>query len=481
MNTKQVVFSNLLWRFAERVGAQLVQFVVSIVLARILAPEAYGTIALVTVFITILQVFIDNGLGNALIQKKNADNTDFSTVFFTNIIFCAILYAILFFCAPLVSTLYNDPNLTSITRVLGLTIPISGIKNIQQAYVARQMLFKRFFFATLGGTISAAGIGIWMALNGFGVWALITQQLTNATIDTIILWLTVRWRPERKFSFSRLKSLFSYGWKLLTSAMLETIYNNIQQLLIGKLYNTDDLAYYNRGRNLPELIIINVNSSIDSVIFPTMSAQQNNIDKIKNIARRTIKISTFILTPLMLGLAFTANNLISVLLTDKWLPCVPYIIIFSVIYALWPIHTVNLNVIKSLGRSDIYLKLEIIKKIIGVIFLIVAIPVSPIAIAVSLLFTDLISQIINTYPNRKLINYGYIKQLIDIAPNVILAIVMGLAVYLYNFCGWSPLTTLIAQVATGAIIYIGGAAVLRFDSLFYTIDLIKNIMHKDTK
>lgn len=236
-NEKQIargsVVSNFLWRFAERCGAQIIQFIVSIVLARILAPEAYGTIALVLVFSQILQVFVDSGLGNALIQKKDADDLDFSSVFWFNIVWCLVLYAMMFFCAPLISTFYNDESLTAIVRVLCLMVVVSGLKNVQQAYVSRTMQFKRFFWATLGGTIVSAVAGIGLALLGCGVWALVAQKLTNLIIDTIVLWFTVKWRPKWMFSFQRLKVLFSFGWKLLVSHLIDTIYNNLRQLIIG--------------------------------------------------------------------------------------------------------------------------------------------------------------------------------------------------------------------------------------------------------
>lgn len=476
--SKQSVLINFLWRLAERVGAQAVQFIVSIILARILAPETYGTVALVSVFITILQVLIDNGLGNSLIQKKDADNLDFSTVFFANIIFCIILYTLLFFCAPLISTFYNDESLTTITRILGLTIIISGIKNIQQAYVAKKMMFKKFFLSTIGGTIIAAVVGIYMALNNYGIWALAAQQLINTTIDTIILWMTVKWRPKFIFSFQRLRTLFTYGWKLLVSALFDSLYNNIQQLLIGRIYNSDELAYYNRGRTLPELVIQNVNTSVDSVIFPTMSDSQNNITKIKAITSRTIKLSTFIIAPITIGMAFTANHLISVLLTDKWLPCVPFLIVFAISYTFWPIHTANLNAIKSLGYSNIFLKLEIVKKTIGFLILIITINISPLAIAVGLMISDAISQIINTYPNRKLLQYGYFAQLKDILPNILLALFMGIVVYSVNSLNLSSIVTLAIQVTVGAIIYIGGAAMLKIDSFLYLKQAISSFLSR---
>lgn len=474
--SRRNVITNFLWKLAERIGAQAVQFIVSIILARILAPEAYGTIALVTVFITILQVLIDSGLGNSLIQKKNADNLDFSTVFFTNIALCSLLYILLFICAPLISQFYNDPSLTSITRVLGLTILISGVKNIQQAYVARKMIFKKFFFSTLGGTIVAAIVGIYMAANGYGIWALVAQQLLNAAIDTIILWFTVKWHPDFSFSFQRLRALFSYGWKLLVSALFDSFYNNIQQLLIGKLYNADELAYYNRGRTLPELAIQNVNTSIDSVMFPTMSSAQDDKVKVRSAVSRTIKLSTFIIAPFTIGMIFTAQHLVHILLTDKWLPCVPFLIVFAISYTFWPIHTANLNAIKALGHSNIFLKLEIIKKTIGFTILIITINISPLAIAIGLMASDLISQFVNAYPNHKLIQYGYLAQLKDILPNILLALFMGVVVFSFNIFNWPQVLTFFVQVLSGIIIYIGGAAILKLDSFLYITNLIKTFI-----
>ena len=473
-DTKQKVFSNLIWRFAERIGAQLVGFIVSIVLARILSPSDYGTIALVTVFTTILQVFVDSGLGNALIQKKDADNVDFSTVFYTNIIFCIIIYLIVFFCAPLIAKFYNNEQLIAITRVLGITILISGVKNVQQAYVSRKLIFKKFFFATLVGTIGAGILGIILAKNGYGVWALVAQQLFNLTVDTIILWITVKWRPQKVFSFKRLKELFSYGWKLLVSAILDTTYNNVRQLLIGKLYSSSDLAFYNKGKQLPELVVNNINTSIDSVLLPTMSKEQEHKEKVKAMTRRAIKTSVFIMSPLMMGLAFTSNNVIKILLTDKWLPTLPYLCIFCITFMFYPIHTANLNAIKAMGRSDLFLKLEIIKKIMGIILLLITMNISVIAMAISLLISGLISQIINSWPNKKLLNYSYFDQLKDIIPNILLSFFMGICVYFINFLQLSTIITLLIQIVFGAIIYIIGAKIIKIDSFEYTIDILKN-------
>ena len=467
------IFSNLIWRFAERCGAQLVSFVVSIVLARILAPEAYGTVALIMVFTTVLQVFVDSGLGNALIQKKDADELDFSTVFYANIVFCGILYMLLFVGAPLIAALYRDVSLTSMIRVLGITVLVSGVKNIQQAYVSKNMIFKKFFFATLGGTIAAAGAGICMAMAGYGAWALVAQQVINVSIDTLILWLTVRWRPRRSFSLTRLKDLFSYGWKLMVSSLLDVGYNNIRQLIIGGMYSSADLAYYNRGQQFPNFIVSNINASIDSVLFPMMAGVQDNRDNIKAMTRRSIKVSVYIMAPLMMGLTFAAETVVRLILTDKWLECVPYLRIFCVSFMFWPIHTANLNAVKAMGRSDLFLKLEVIKKCVGMILLLATMYFGPMAIAYSLLAGSLCSQIINSWPNRKLLGYGYLEQLRDILPSVLLAVGMGMAIWCISLTGWNSLLVLSTQVVMGVLIYLAGSALCRMDSFFYLVDTLK--------
>lgn len=433
-DTKAGVFSNLIWRFAERSGAQGVSFIVSIILARLLAPEAYGTVALVTVFTTILQVFVDSGLGTALIQKKEADDLDFSTVFYFNFAVCILLYFGMYFAAPYIALFYNQPELTSLIRVISLTLIISGVKNIQQAYVSRNLMFKRFFFATIGGTLFSAILGILLAYFGFGVWALVAQQLSNAAIDTLILWLTVKWRPRWMFSFERLKSLFSFGWKLLVSAVLDTVYNNLRQLIIGKMYTPSNLAFYNKGQQFPNIIVTNINASINSVLLPVMSKEQDNVEQIKKMTRRSISLSTYVMAPLMMGLAFVSPVLIELLLTDKWLPCVPFLRIFCISYMFYPIHTANLNAINAMGRSDLFLKLEVAKKVIGMILLLSTMWFGVRAMAYSLLVSSLCGQIINAWPNRKLLGYGYLEQMKDILPSISLAVFMGVCVSLLSIC-----------------------------------------------
>jgi O-antigen/teichoic acid export membrane protein len=478
---KNTTIKNFIWRFAERCGAQLVTFIVSIVLARLLAPEDYGTIALVTVFTTILQVFVDSGLGTALIQKKDADDLDFSSVFYFNFFVCIVLYIGMFLAAPIIAGFYGDNSLIPIIRVISLTIVISGVKGIQQSYVSRNMLFKRFFFATLGGTIFSAFLGIGLAYAGFGVWAIVAQQLSNTAIDTLILWITVKWRPKRMFSWNRLKGLLSFGWKLLVSSLLDTIYNNLRNLIIGKFYSSADLAYYNQGDKFPKIIVTNINSSIDSVLLPTLANEQEHIDRVKSMTRRAIKTSTFIMAPLMMGLAFCATSIVKIVLTDKWLPCVPYLQIFCVTYMFWPIHTANLNAINAMGRSDYFLKLEIAKKAIGLILLLSTMRFGVMIMAYSLLISSITSQIINSWPNKKLLGYGYFEQLRDILPSVLIALFMGGCVNLVNVLGFSDFLMILVQVPLGAFIYVGLSALFHLEAYAYLKSVFLSIVGKNFK
>ncbi len=477
---KTSAISNFFWRFFERCGAQAVTLIVSIILARVLTPSIYGTIALVTVFTTILQVFVDSGLGSALIQKKDADDLDFSTVFYFNLLVSVLLYICIFFIAPFISDFYKITELTAVIRSLSLTIIIAGARNIQQAYISKHLIFKKFFFATLTGTIIAATIGIWMAYNNYGVWALVTQHLSNTLVGTVMLWFSVKWRPKWIFSLKRLKVLFSYGWKLLVSGLLETIYNNLRSLIIGKLYTKEDLAFYDRGIIFPKAIASNISSSLDSVLFPTMSSVQDNTEKVKSMTRRSISISTYIIAPCVFGLSACAEPVISLILTDKWLDSVFYLRIVCITYCFYTIHTANLNAIKALGRSDLFLKLEIIKKIVGLIALFATVPISVKAMTISSLFTSFASQIINSWPNKKLLKYGYLEQLKDIMPSVILALIMGIIVYSISLLNLNLnlYFQLTIQILTGIIIYIVGSFLFQIESFLYLVNLLKQILAK---
>lgn len=475
INNKNV-FSNFIWRFAERCGAQIVTFIVSILLARILSPEDYGKIALITVFTTIMQVFVDSGLGTALIQKKDADDLDFSSVFYFNFFICIILYIIMYISAPYISDFYNDVSLTPLIKVISLTIIISGVKGIQQSYVSKNMMFKRFFYATLVGTIFSGILGVFLAYSGYGVWSIVFQQLSNTLIDTLILWCTVEWRPKKFFSWKRLKELLTFGWKMLVSSLIDTFYNNIRSLLIGRMYSSSDLAFYNQGDKFPNVIVNNINTSIDSVLLPAMASSQDNRNRVKNMTRRAIKTSTYIMAPLMIGLAVCAKPIVQTVLTDKWLPCVPFLRIFCISYLFYPVHTANLNAIKAMGRSDLFLKLEVAKKIVGMILLFSTLSFGVMAIAYSLLVSTVTSMIINSFPNKRLLDYSFREQMIDIFPALFLSIVMGFLISIVKVFCLSSFQTLLIQILLGIIIYVLGSKFLHLESFEYLIQIGKSFI-----
>ena len=478
---KNIVFNSLIWRLLERFGAQGVTLIVSVVLARILNPEVYGAVALITIITVMLQIFIDGGLGNSLIQRKDADDLDFSSVFYFNVALSLVLYIALFFASPLIASFYNSNDLIPVIRVLGIMLLISSVKNVQQAYVSKHMLFKKFFFSTLGGTIAAAIVGIVMALKGFGVWALVTQLLVNNLVDTVVLWFTVGWKPKMIFSFGRLRILLKFGWKLSLAKLLSEAFVQTKQLLVGKKFSKNDLAFYNYGERIPNLLVTNINASLDSVLFPTLSSEQDSKYRLRGITKKAIELCTFILTPLMVLLFVCSDSLVEIVLTEKWLFCVPYLRIFCIVYMFYPIHTANLNAINALGKSNIYLILEIIKVSIGLVSILIAMNYGPIFIALAYMASSIIAVFINAYPNSKLICYGPLSQLIDSFPNYLSAFAIGLFVYKLSSFINNTFACLIIQAVVFISLYLIAAIVTKNKNLRYSFELFKSLLRKGKK
>lgn len=470
---RKKVLTGLIWKFGERISAQFVSLIVSVTLARLLLPEDYGSVAIVMVFIEIANVFVSNGFGNALIQKQNADNLDFSSVFYVNILVSLIIYAIIFITAPWVAGFYKMPILSSTLRVLGIRIIFAAVNSVQQAYVSRNMLFRKFFWSTLFGTLISGIVGIAMAYQGYGIWALTVQYLTNTCTDTLILWITVRWRPDLRCSWKRAKVLFAFGWKLLVSGLLDTGYAQLRSLIIGKRYTSSDLAFYNQGSKYPSLIVVNINSSIGSVLFPALAQCQNEPEQVKQITRRAIQVSSYIMWPMMLGLGVVGEPLIRVLLTEKWLPCLPYLRIFCFSYGLWPIHTANLQAMNALGRSDLFLKLEIIKKGIGLAIMLVSVQFGPLILAYSMIVTNILSTIINAVPNGKLLQYKYGEQMADILPSLLMACLMTVLIYPISMLSIPEFAIITLQVIFGAGIYLIESIVFKHPAFQYLLGFVK--------
>ena len=477
-NLKQKTLAGLIWQYAEKCGAQVVNFVVSIILARLLTPADYGLIGLITVFISVALVFARSGMGQALVQKKDANDEDFSTVFYYSLGVSLLIYAILFFAAPYIAAFYNEPQLVDVIRVLSVTVIIGAVYSVQQAKVQREMNFKKFFFATSVGTLVSAVVGVAVAYMGFGVWALVWQQISCQLINSIVLYFAVKWRPMLLFSFSKMKQLFGYSWKLLCSSLLDTVYNNIYSLIIGKFYSSSDLGYYNRGKQFPVLIIENVNGSINSVMFPVLSKIQDEKERFKATVRRSIKTSTYIIFPLMAGLAAVAEPMVKILLTDKWLPAVPFIQFCCFTYAFWPVHTANLQAIKALGRSDIYLKLEIIKKIVGVTILIITIPFGLTTMMFGRCVATVSSSIINASPNKKLMDYSYMEQVKDMLPSVAISAIMCTVVLLVGMLNINLYLLFPLQVIVGIVAYVGLSMLFKLECFQYVLDILKGFLKK---
>lgn len=477
-HVKKQVLSGLLWKFLERGGAQGIQFIVQLILARLLLPKDYGLIALIAIFISLANVFVQGGFNTALIQKKNVTDTDLSSVFYLNLFVASILNIVLYFTAPLIANFYEVQQLIPVLRIMSLTLFFGAINSIQNAVVSRRMHFKKLFFSSLG-SIGISGLtGITMAYMGFGVWALVVQQLVYNVMTTIILWFTVQWRPKLVFSLEGVRGLFSFGWKLLASSLIGTLYMNLESLIIGKIYNAGMLGFYNRGKQFPSLIVTNIDGAIQSVMLPTYSAQQDNKNRIKKMVRRSIVTSSFIIFPIMVGLAVVAKPFIELVLTDKWLPAVPFLQLYCATYALYPIHTANLQAINALGRSDIYLKLEIIKKLVGLIILGVSFFYGVYAIALGTVVSGIISTIINAYPNKRLLNYSYKEQWKDIIPSLILSLVMGSVIYLIHFMNFNVWITLFSQLIVGVVVYVGMAYLFKLECFRYLLDTMKGMLKR---
>jgi teichuronic acid exporter len=473
---KLKVISSLLWKFMERSGTQGIQFIVQIILARLLAPEQFGIIALVMVFINIAQVFVQSGFNTALIQKKDADELDFSSVFYLSLFVAILLYVLIYFAAPYIADFYRDPILVSILRVLGFTLFFGVFNSIQNAYIARNMLFKKLFYCSIGATLISGAAGIIAAYTGYGVWALVIQQLLSQLSITIIMWFTVKWRPKPVISFKSVKVLFSFGWKILISSLLETIYVDLRTLIIGKIYSASTLGYYNRGQQFPSVIVSNINGSINSVMLPTLSVHQDDKNMVREIMRRAIVSSSFLIFPMMIGMAVVAEPLIKIVLTDKWLPAVPFLQIFCITYSFMPIQSANLQAINAMGRSDIYLIISIIKRVYGLIILLISIQFGVYAIAIGQALTAVLSSFLNAYPNKKLLDYSYKDQWIDIMPSVLVSMIMGSIIYLFKFLGLGAWETLILQVGSGIIIYVALSKILKLESFNYLVSTIKKLI-----
>lgn len=465
ISSKKNVIKGLFWTLSERFMSQIVSVIVTIVLTRLLAPEDYGVVSIVTVIITILNVFMTSGFSASLIQQEDVEQIDYSTVLYFSILLGFLLYVGVFAISPILAAFYNLPQLELVLKILALKIPLSALNSVQQAYVSRNMLFKKFFISTVTATVVSGIIGVVMAYTNFGVWALVAQDLSNVVTISVVLWFSVGWRPTLQFSFKRLKILFDFGIKIFIQTLFNTIYANIRSLLIGGFYSPTDLAYYTKGNQYPNLIVTNVDTAVSKTMFPVMSREQSDLDRIKVLTKRTAQVSSYIMSPILIGFFVCAKQIVSVVMTDKWLPAVPYIRIICICLLIRASQTAILQAIKSIGRSDIVLKMDIPVRILALIILMFTIRFGVIYIAISEIIIEFLALLIYSYYSSKLLNYSYLEIFGDFLKNVILAVIMGEVVYLIGVAsGLNMLLTLIIQIVIGGIIYIVLSILLKNES-----------------
>lgn len=477
---KKSAFGGMAWKLSERICAKLVSLIVSIVLARILVPEDYSLVSIVAIFFVLCNVFITGGLNTALIQKKNADELDYSTVLWASLTVAVVMYAGMFACAPLIAGLYDKPQLIAVIRVMGLTFFINAFKSVLSAYTSSHLQFRKFFFSTIIGTVISAFVGIAMALKGFGAWALVAQQMTNSFFDTMILFYTTRLRVGMAFSVDRLRGLFAYGSKNFLSSLITVAYDQVTPLIVGLRFSSADLAFYSKGRSFPDLINDTLSDTMAAVLFPVMSKVQDDLEDVRGITRRYIKTASYVIFPVMLGLFAVSDTFLLLLLTEKWLPAAVYIRIFCVSYMFNLINVGNIQAIRAIGRSDIVLILEILKKSLYFAVLAGFVFLSDRAelLAASNIVCTMIAIAVNTFPNRKLIGYRYRWQLADIFPNLLLSGCMCVLVVLVGKLPMAPGLRLLAQILTGAVVYVGLSVATKNESFRYLLNFGKQLWNR---
>ena len=464
-NLHQKMASGFIWMFLERILAQLVTFIVSIVIARILVPDDFGIVAIAQIFISLANVFSIQGLSASLIQKKDISEIDYSTAFVTNLFVATILYSIVFFASPYIASFYNQPLLTAIFRVLGVQLFLGSLNSIQRAFVSRHLEFKKFFWSTLFGTIASAFVGIIMALKGAGPWAIVFQHLTNVLIDSIILLIVIKWKPKLRFSFSSLKKMFGFSWKVFLAAFVNSIYAESRSLVVGKKYTSEDIAYFNKGKQFPQLFYSNIVSVTVSVIFPSFSKFNEDSIRTKEELSKVIKISFYMLAPIMIGLAVVSKPLVLVLLTEKWLPCVPFLIAYCIDFLLLSIQSLQEQIIKASGRGNTLLIVFVLEKSIGLSLLIGSMFISVEAIAVALVVSSFIAVIIHTAAVYRICNYSFLCLLRDCFEGFFLSLIMALIASHFSFLPMNNLSVLIIQTSAGALTYFLASLLIKSNSL----------------
>lgn len=454
------------WSFADSIINQGISFLIGIVLARLLSPDEYGLIGIITIFISISNFIVDSGLSNALIRKKDADDADYNTVFYLNFGLSIVLFLTLYVCAPLISDFFGRDELTALSRVMGVIVIINAFSLIQKTILTKRVDFKLQTKISLASSIVSGIVGIGMAIMGCGVWSLVGQQISRQLLIAVLFWIYNKWRPSLTFSVERFKDLFGFSWKLLVSGMIDTIWTEIYQVVIGKCYSPQDLGQYTRSKQFANLFSSNLNSVVQRVSYPVLSSIQDERERLKNAYRKIIKLTMLVTFPCMIGLAATSQPFIYVLIGEKWAFCAKMLPFICFNMMLFPLHSINLNMLMVSGRSDLFLKLEIVKKIIAVVPLLLGIYIGIMWMLAGSIVAGMISFVLNSMYSGKLVGYSCFAQIKDIAPTFLSALLMGICVYCLQLLPVSYYIILPCQVILGMALFYLFCRVLRLQEFF---------------
>ncbi len=479
MNRNNVIKS-MFYKFTERLAVKGIGLIIGIILARLLLPEDFGQVAIITVFIALATSIIQGGLNTALVQQKDIQEDDYSTVFYISLAISVLMVVILFFSAPLIASFYKLPDLVWPIRVYSFSLLFGAFNSVQVAKIQREMNFKAMMWTSLIATVTAGIIGIALAYMDWGIWALVFYGCASTALSCITMFFATDWFPRLTFSVPRAKILFAYGWKMLVSAVLCSLYADFRSLLIGKQYSTDDLGYYNRGQQYPAVISTTLDTTIQSVMFPTLARSQSDKDALKTMLKRTISMGAFVIVPTMIGLACVAEPLIKLLLTDKWLPAAPYMQLICLAEASIIFTSSSLIAIKAMGRSDIYMKLEVVRRIVMLAILIGAVVIfdSVLAIAVSYALSAWLDAVIIAIPLKRLLGYGFFGMIKDNWKSLLASVLTGTIVLLIGLLSINLMLMLFIQVLAGVISYIALCLILKSDPFANILTAIKKLSFK---
>ena len=470
---KNKTVKGVVWSSVERFSVQGVQFLVMLVIARLLDPKDFGLVGMLAIFLAVAQSLIDSGFSQALIRKQDRTEVDNSTVFYFNIVVSAVLYLILYAIAPWVSDFYNEPQLCSLMRVLCLIVIINSFAVVQRAIYTASINFKTQAKASFIAALASGLVGVWMAYNGYGVWTLVWQQLLNAGINTLLLWIYSNWYPRWAYSWKSFKELFAFGSKLLASGLLDTLYTNIYLLVIGKIFNAASLGFYTQADRFTKLPSSNITGILQRVTYPVLCSIQDDDERLREDYRKLLRLSAFIIFPMMCLLAGVAYPLVELLIGEKWRFAATLIIPLSFTMMWWPIHAINLNLLQVKGRSDLFLRLEIFKKIIGVTVLILSIPFGLLFMCYAGIATSIICLVINTYYTGKLIQVGFFMQMKDLSGSLIVSMAIFVAAYFLTLLSENVIIQLMLAVLTSAVLFVSTVYLFNFKE----VDYVKSILN----